>query len=257
MKWSHLRRGQLDAIDRRTPVVLPVAATEQHGEHLPLGTDRMITEAVLGRLDAALDDRLLILPTQHVGCSEHHMKFPGSLTLTHETFAAWAAEVVDSVARHGFKRVMVLNGHGGNRSICAVLGEQIGHRHPDVECLIATWWTAAVQRLKEIQEGPIGSVGHACEFETSVIQAVAPELVDMSLAVDGGPEPRTESMRFDLLHSPVASFYQPFDVLSPSGVFGNPSLASPEKGRRILDVTVEALRKLITEFWPDFMGLGG
>jgi creatinine amidohydrolase len=252
MRWSSLRRGELDARDRGTPVVVPVAATEQHGEHLPLGTDSIALEAILDRLDATFDDRLLIAPTLTVGCSEHHMAFPGTLTLTHETFRRWVADVVESIVRNGFNRILLLNGHGGNSAMCAVLGEQLGQRHGHIEIIVTAWWTAAASRLKKLQDGPVGSVGHACEFETSILRAVAPEMVDMSLAEDDGIQHRPESMHFDMLHGPAASCYRPFDKLSRMGVFGKPSLASAEKGERVLAETIAALHELITEFWPDF-----
>jgi creatinine amidohydrolase len=257
MNWSTLRRGELDAIDRRTPVVLPVGATEQHGGHLPLGTDSMILDAILERLDALFHGRLLILPGQQVGLSAHHMTFPGTLTLTHETLRCCVNDLADSVIRHGFRRLVLLNGHGGNQSMLAVLGEQIGQHWPDVECLVVNWWSPAVERLKPLQEGPLGSVGHACEFETSILQAIAPELVDMSLAEDDGIQHRVDSMWFDLLHGPAATCYRPFHVLSRSGAFGKPSLASAEKGRRILDEATAALHELLAGFWPDFAGLAG
>ena len=252
MRWSNLRRGELDASDRGAPVVVPVAATEQHGEHLPLGTDSIAMEAILDRLDAAFDGRLLIAPTLTVGCSEHHMAFPGTLTLTHETFRRWVADVVGSIIRHGFTHIVLLNSHGGNSAICSVLGEQLGQRHTEADILVTSWWTAAASRLKKIQEGPLGSVGHACEFETSILQAVAPEAVEMSSAKDDGIQHACESMHFDMLHGPVASCYRPFDKLSKSGVFGSPSLASAEKGERVLAETVASLHELISEFWPDF-----
>jgi creatinine amidohydrolase len=249
MHWAKLRRGQVDALDRRTPVILPVAAVEQHGEHLPLGTDSMITEAVCDRLDQALDRRLIILPTQQVGCSEHHMAFVGSLTLSHETFRRAVFDVAESVIRHGFTRLLVLNGHGGNQAINGVIGEQIGQRFAHVECLVANWWTAAAKRLKPLQEGPFGSVGHACEFETSVLLAIAPELVDMTQARDDGMQHRVASLAFDMFRAPAASCYRPFDKLSHNGVFGMPSLASAEKGLQVLQETVASLAELITNFW--------
>jgi creatinine amidohydrolase len=257
MNWSTLRRGELDAMDRRTPVILPVGATEQHGEHLPLGTDSMILDAIVQRLDAAFDGRLLILPDQQVGVSEHHMEFPGTLSFSHETLRRCVDDLAGSAIRHGFRRLVLLNGHGGNQSILGVLGEQIGQRWPEVECLVVNWWSPAAERLKKLQEGPIGSVGHACEFETSVMLAIAPALVDMSLAKDDGIQHRVESMWFDVLHSPAATCYRPFHVLSKSGSFGKPSLASVEKGRRILDEAAAALRELIAGFWPDFAGPAG
>lgn len=252
MRWLNLRRGELDARDRRTPVLVPVAATEQHGEHLPLGTDSIVIEAILDRLDVSFGDCLLIAPTLTVGCSAHHMAFPGTLTLSHETFRLWVADVVESIVAHGFNRIVLLNSHGGNSAICSVLGEQLGQRHARAEILTASWWTVAASRLKKLQDGPLGSVGHACEFETSIIQSVAPQTVDMSSAVDDGIQHRPASMHFDMLHGPAASCYRPFDKLSGSGVFGSPSLASAEKGERVLAETAEALHELISEFWPDF-----
>jgi creatinine amidohydrolase len=251
MQWRHLRRNQLDAFDRNTPVLLATAAVEQHGDHLPLGTDCMIVEAVLERLDAAVDHKLLILPTQQVGCSEHHMKLPGSLTLQHDSMQSAVIDVIESVIKHGFKRIAIINAHGGNQYIDGVIGEKIGQRYPDVECLVTNWWTAAREKLRQVHEGGFGSVGHACEFETSLIQVIAPETVDMAAAVDGGIQHRVRSMWFDLFESPVAACYRPFHVLSKSGAYGKPSLASPEKGQKILDLSVEALKELICEFWPE------
>ena len=251
MKWPDLRRNQLDAVDRLTPVLLPVASVEQHGDHLPLGTDTMIVEAVMDRVDAAVDHKLLVLPTQRIGCSEHHMQLPGTLSLAHESFRRAVVDTAESVIRHGFKRIAIINGHGGNQAINGVISEQIGQQHSDVECLVANWWTPARDKVKQLQEGPIGSVGHACEFETSLMQVIAPDLVDIAAAKDGGVQHRVRSMWFDMFVSPVAACYRPFHVLSENGAYGMPSLASPEKGQKLLDLCVEALKDLIVEFWPE------
>ncbi|MDP7396992.1 MAG: creatininase family protein [Lentisphaeria bacterium] len=255
MYWMQLRRGQLDAFDRRTPVILPTAAVEQHGEHLPLGTDCMITGAVIDRLDQAMDRKILVMPTVQVGCSEHHMVFPGSLTLTHETYRRTVMEYVDSVRRHGFRRVMILNGHGGNEAINAVLNQQIGQQYEDLECLVGGWAPIGAPQTRAISEGGHLSCGHAGEFETSIMLALAEELCDMSLAEDGGIPTRVESMRYDLFGGGVASSYQPFHELSHNGVYGKPSLASAEKGHRILSVTVESIQELIESFWDDVKDL--
>ena len=182
MFWMQLRRGQLDAFDRRTPVVLPTAAVEQHGEHLPLGTDCMIVGAIAERLIGAMANRVLVLPTVQVACSEHHMGFPGSLTIAHETYRRTVMEHVESVSRHGFNRLVILNGHGGNVAINSVLNEQIGQQHPAIECLVGNWWSIGRARTESISEGGFLSCGHACEFETSILMEIHPDLVDMDLA---------------------------------------------------------------------------
>ena len=181
------------------------------------------------------------------------MNIPGSLTLKHETFRRVVIDVAESAMRHGFKRIAIVNCHGGNQAINGVIGEQIGQQHPDVECMVLNWSGPAREKLKALQDGPIGSVGHACEFETSLIQVIAPELVDLEAAAkdDGGIQHRVKSMWFDLFQSPVAQCYRPFDVLSETGAWGKPSLASEEKGQKILDLCVDALKELIVEFWPE------
>jgi len=255
MNWMRLRRGQLDSFDRQTPVVLPTAAVEQHGEHLPLGTDCMIVGAIADRLDQAMGRKLLIMPTVQVACSEHHMVFPGSLTLTHETYRRTVMEYVDAVHRHGFTRVMILNGHGGNGNINGVLDEQIGQKYEDLECLVGSWWNIAGSRIESISEGEFPSCGHACEFETSILLAIAEELVDMSQAEDGGNPHRVESMAFDFFRGGVASHYRNFKETTHNGVYGKPTLASREKGERVLTAVVASIQELIEGFWGNVQGL--
>lgn len=246
-----MRRPQIDAMDRKKIVVLPVAAVEQHGPHLPLDTDCVIGEAIAARLDEALKGQMLILPTQAVGCSEHHMAFAGSLTLEHESFRRTVIDTVRSVIRHGFGRVLILNSHGGNHAINAVIGEQLGQQFPEAQIVVANWWSPAVKALAEIREGALGSVGHACEFETSLMLALEPDMVDMDSAIDDGKLHRVEAMRLDMLHAPAASQYRPFHQQTTHGVYGTPSLASAEKGQRVLEAVVESLRALLVELWPD------
>jgi len=255
MFWMQLRRGQLDAFDRRTPVILPTAAVEQHGEHLPLGTDCMIIGAISDRVDQAMDHKLLILPTVQVACSEHHMVYPGSLTLTHETYRRTVMEYVDSVHRHGFTRVMILNGHGGNGNANGLLDEQIGQKYPDLECLVGNWWSISGRRIEPFSEGDFPSCGHACEFETSIVLAIAEELVDMSQAEDGGNPHRVKSMAFDFFRGGVASNYRDYKEVTHNGVYGKPTLATADKGERVLAAAVESIQELLEDFWPDIKNL--
>src|SRR5687768_5325255 len=115
MNWQELRSPEFESIDRRTPVVLPVAAVEQHGPHLPLATDRMIVEFLAEEINKQMGRAALVLPSVPVGCSDHHMDFAGSLTLEHETFLGVANQYLHSAWRHGFSNFLVLNAHGGNQ----------------------------------------------------------------------------------------------------------------------------------------------
>lgn len=251
MKWESLSSKQLGAISRSTVVVLPTAAIEQHGPHLPVGTDSFIAEKISATLDAECNGRLLILPVQRIGCSEHHMAFAGSLTFTHEIFAAAVMETIGSAVRHGYQRFLVLNAHGGNQSMGGVIAEKASQQWPQAEVVFTSWWRPAAAKLKEIVEGEYPSVGHACEFETSLMLVIEPALVDMTLAQDDGIPQTAPQLRGDLLSGGSATLARPFDRATRQGVFGRPTLASAEKGQKILQCAVEALRSLIESCWPD------
>jgi creatinine amidohydrolase len=250
MNWQELKSSEIGALAPDTFVVVPIASLEQHGPHLPVGTDSYIAEGIAAALDRELEGRLLILPVQRLGCSEHHMAFPGTLTLQHETFAGVILEALESMVRHDFRRFLILNGHGGNQAIGAVITEKASQRWPDVQVVFTSWWRIAAERLKKLVEGAYPSVGHACEFETSLMLALHPELVNMELAVDDGLPPSAKPLQHDLLTGPAASLAIPMHRLTQHGVYGRPTLASAEKGRRILEASVAALRDLLVACWP-------
>jgi len=250
MNWQELSSSEVGARSRDTLVVVPIASIEQHGPHLPVGTDSYIAEAMASALDREFEGRLLILPVQRLGCSEHHMAFPGTLTLQHHTFEAVILETLEAMVRQGFRRFLILNGHGGNQAIGGVITEKAAHRWPDAQVIFTSWWRVAAERLKNLVEGAFPSVGHACEFETSLMLALHPGLVNMALAVDDGLPPPAKPLQHDLLSGPAAALAIPMDRLTQHGVYGRPTLAKAEKGRRILVETVAALRELIVACWP-------
>jgi creatinine amidohydrolase len=178
------------------------------------------------------------------------MAFPGTLTLQHETFEGVILEVLDSMVRQGFRRFLILNSHGGNQAIGGVIAEKAAQRWTDTQVVFASWWRVAAERLKNLVEGEFPSVGHACEFETSLMLALHPDLVNMALAVDDGLPPRAKPLQHDLLSGPAAALAIPMHRLTQHGVYGRPTLAKAEKGRRILQETVAALRDLIVACWP-------
>lgn len=254
MKLERLKSPQVGALSRESVVVVPVASIEQHGPHLPVGTDSLIGQGIVDAFDDACGGRLLVLPMLRWGCSEHHMAFPGSLTLTHETFEAAVLQAIESMVRHGFKRIVVLNSHGGNRAVGGVIAEKASFRFPQAQVIFATWFQVAAGKLKDLVEGEYPSVGHACEFETSVMQLFHPDLVDMSQAQDDGPANARHPFRGDLLAGGAATLSLPFDKMTRRGVYGRPRLASPEKGRKIVQATIAELVNMIEVAWPGSSG---
>ncbi|RIK87902.1 MAG: creatininase [Planctomycetota bacterium] len=255
MKWIEQNSPRLAGVPRETVCVLPLGAIEQHGPHLPLATDQIIAEELAERLDAACHGQLLVMPGLPAGCSEHHMAFAGSLTLDHATFAAAVGQLIESAARHGFRRFFLLNAHGGNMAIGGVIAEQLSARLPAAEVVFGTWFRMAGERLRPLVEGEYPAVGHACEFETSLMLAMRPHLVDGRAIVDDGEPPPSPLLKADLLSGGPTVRSVPFDRITASGVWGKPSKATVEKGRAILDVVLPIMRQMLAAHWPDAPGL--
>jgi creatinine amidohydrolase len=247
LNWQDLKTTGFEGVDRSTPVVLPVAAVEQHGPHLPLATDRLIAEYFAEELNGRLGSHVLTLPSMPVGCSEHHMEFAGSLTLDQETFVAVAKQYLHSAWRHGFRNFLVLNAHGGNQGVCQVLLEQFGATHPDCQVATATWWRVAAEGLLTLNESGPGGIGHACEFETSLMLLIAPHLVDMGMAPVRANVPTFGWAEGDLIRAPRAGLFRSMKQMTPSGVYGEPAAASAEKGRKIAEIVCAALVEIVRD----------
>jgi len=248
MYWDQLTSPQIDRLDRRVPVILPMAATEQHGPHLPLATDRLIGEHFCRELNERMPEGILVLPSMSVGCSDHHLDFAGSLSLRHETFIRQATDVLKSVIAHRFARIVLLNSHGGNQGVGQVVLESVGYAHPEVKVMMATWWKVAAEDLTSLNESGPGGIGHAGEFETSLMMLIAPGLVDVSAA-----QPRANLTTFtwaeaDLIRGSGAGVYRRMREMTSNGAFGDPLTGSAEKGRDITDLVVDALAAIVTDF---------
>lgn len=247
MFWQELTSPDFRAIDRATPVVLPVAAIEQHGPHLPLATDRMIAEHFVAELNQRLGAGVLTLPTVAVGCSDHHMDFAGSLTLAQETFIAVCLQSLDAARRHGFRNFLVLNAHGGNQGACQVLLERFGADHPDCQIAAATWWRAASEALMPLNETGPGGVGHACEFETSLMLLISPHLVRMEAIEPQANVPTFDWAEGDLLRSPRVALFRTMKQMTPHGAYGDPSQATVAKGAQITKIVCDALSTVLRD----------
>ena len=236
----------------QNPVVLiPVGSIEQHGHHLPVLTDSMIVERVadLAVQKAAAQVPVLLMPTFCWGTSTHHIEFAGTITLKETTLIQVLTEIGLSVAHHGYGKIMFLNGHGANLAPLQVVVNQIRHEtQSKVVAACASYWNFIKEEVKPIKETEDGGIAHAGEFETSAIMEIAEELVEMDRAVQFTPAwsngyykpgwwtPRKIGVGFHL-----ADF-------TPTGTVGNPLVASKEKGKKFLDVTVDRVSEFLVAF---------
>ena len=232
---------QIDALPRDIVVLIPVASCEQHSLHLPVFTDSLIAGEVARRTHELVPDDVLVLPVQWLGYSRHHIRYPGTVSATSGTLLQMMAEMVDSMVRNGFRKILFLNSHGGNGAPISVLLQRLMEDYGDQEVQVqsrAAW--AKGETLDEIRElGNAGS-GHSGETETSMILALRPELVQTDKL---DPDGERDGMRLE-----GASAYYRFDQRTRHGGVGDPRPASAEKGMRLFDVSAEEVAETVKEF---------
>ncbi len=250
MNWEDLSTVDLDKFDRETPVLLNIAAIEQHGPHLPVSVDSDIGEFFLKELNKKLGNGILTLPCVKVGCSEHHMDFTGSLTVTHEAFMNYVLDILESVLHHGFRNILILNSHGGNNAIGKVIAEKLGVKYGrNARILFTAWWRAAAEQLAAISDSGKLGTGHACEFETSIMLLAQPQKVNLDRMPEG-LQFEQAGKRYDagLTGGNTVDYIRSMKRISGgSGVVGDATTASAEKGQLITNVVIEELSRILAE----------
>jgi creatinine amidohydrolase len=223
-----------EALDDAEVVLFPTGSTEQHGPHLPLGTDHLAAQALARSLDR---EDAVVLPTLPVGVSDHHRQFHGTLTVAPDTFRWFVEETLASVAEHGVRKAVVVNGHGGNsdaiqRAARSLRREAVAFAAP------WNWWNSVTELTDELFEGP---GGHADGMETSMLLHVAADLVaedQLDVAGEGAP---------DSWGKTVHGANVGFDTLdfTETGAVGDPAVGSRERGERLFEAASGELDALV------------
>lgn len=247
--WQDLASCEFAALDpERTVALLPVAAIEQHGPHLPVSVDATINQGVVARLLelAPAGTPLLVLPMQSVGKSDEHIAYPGTLTLTYETLIRVWTEIGASVARAGVRKLVLLNSHGGQIAPMQVTARELRIRHR-LFAVAASWFAfGPPEGMFDAAERRHGI--HAGTMETAMMLALRPDLVRMDLARDFRPttmELAESSPRLASLGA--AGFGWQAQDLHPSGACGDAAKATAEMGRACIDHAAAALLELVDE----------
>ncbi len=231
MKFHEMTSARIAAVDRgRTLLVLPIAAVEQHGPHLPTGTDTIICEAVAAAVEARRPESVLFLPTLWPGASSHHVRFGATVDVALDRYIDLLQQVVREPLRDGFRRLMFLNGHGGNIDPLRVALRQLQLEFPEALLTGAPYWSIAEKEIAAGLEGEDRFVGHACEFETSMIMHLRPDLVDVDRIAD----------QSGWLPDVADGLFVSRDMMqrTRAGATGRPDLASPEKGGELFEAIV-------------------
>lgn len=248
MRLEFARWPDLIALRERTFVV-PLGSLEQHGPHLPIFTDSLIISYIADRIEQLRSEAIVTLPVQWLGHSPHHRRF-GCVSLDFSPYVDLIRGICRSLVNLGARKILLLNGHGGNDIPCKAAQRELKSEFedlPELYIVYAAYWNLAADQFAKIRSSPEGGMGHACEMETSILLAQNPALVDMSKATAAGPGPEMGYRRIDMLKQPPFSLVNEFDELSSTGVLGMPELATAPKGVAFLESASQAVLQLIDE----------
>ncbi len=214
--WVERTREEFPALALKgTVVIVPIGSVEQHGHHLPVDTDNRTAEYVARRAAQLAEDvSVLVTPVLPVGISPHHMMYTGTITLRVETCVRMLGDICESIIAHGFDRILILSGHGGNENTIAAAALEMRFRLKR-QIQATCWFSLIPEAFEQVRQGPKVGIGHSGEMETSCILALTPD-----------------SVRCDLL--------QPVD-----GVSDDPSLATAAKGAHVLQAGAEAVAQMV------------
>ena len=224
-------------------VVVSTGHTEQHGYHLPLSTDSLIVQALAEELAGIAAEEVFCLPVWPYGVSTHTREFPGTLNLGGRVFEDFFLAIVDRLVSFGAGMIYFANGHGGNHSFLVNVVKYAGERHPTA--FIATEWLHTTgPELQRYRESKLGGMGHGGELETSYILHLRPDLVHMDLATRETDFTSTPNYYMDWVEGGSLVANPPWSDDTVSGIYGDATLATAEKGRLWLQAAVE--QKLVT-----------
>ena len=244
--WAENTHPDLRSIDPdETVILVPTGAVEQHGHHLPVGTDALIAEAVT-RTAAERSEHALAVPALPYGYSPHHGGLEGTMTLSSETYLGVVSDLLESLVDEGFERVAIVNGHGGNRSLLKTAVSDFRDSR-DVSVAVLSYWDLIPEELEGLRDSPSGGISHGGELETSLLLYLDEELVD-SDREDFVRDDREEYLRTDLFGRGAVYYPQHFAEMTETGVSGHPSSASPRKGGEMFEATVAALTEFVESY---------
>jgi creatinine amidohydrolase len=248
LTWPEMR----EAIARQPVVLLPFGAVEDHGPHLPLNTDNVIVETICLEAARRAPSEMLVMPLVPYGLDEHHMDFPGTVSVDMRTLLDCIAAIAGSAARHRFTHILVVNGHGSNAPVADLAARRVvletgvvcGAMSPNA----AIDPTLAEPTLSQMRRSEPGGMAHAGEYETAMMLHLRPDLVQMEKAVREMGQLHFDYFNWDLPEPSILSWQDWWSRMSESGVCGDPTVATAAYGRALFETTVENLIRFVRGF---------
>jgi creatinine amidohydrolase len=239
MQLTDLKWPDVQGLNKDTPVVFPIAALEQHGRHLPVFTDSYLLGEIVRRAAERLREQVVFAPLLWLGNSEHHLDYAGTLSAAPRPYLDLLAGLMENFITHGFRRLVFINGHGGNDVPGKQVVFEIRQRHrqrQDLLLLFATYWSLGSQPFRDSHGFRQEKMGHACEWETSMMLRLAPHLVGDLTAID--------PVEFGNPFEPAHRGWITKDRTGP-GHIGDPRQATAEKGETLFRVFTDDVVALL------------
>lgn len=239
--WKDVRDLQRDVV-----CLIPTGSLEQHGPHLPLLTDTLLSTKVSELAEAQRKNVTLLFPGVWLGCSSHHMAMPGTCTATAGTYVAVLSEIVECALHHGFHKFFVVNGHGGNTEPNGLALRNLKAIHPNALFAHAGYYSLIGKHAENLLKGPLKTIRHACEAETAMMMHLFPDLVRNELIRDDGLEtqpPPPEGLT--AIHH--------FDEITEEGSWGYATYANPETGRALVEAAVAGVVRAIDHLYAGYV----
>jgi len=260
MLWHEQSWPAIQAMDKNLPVILPLGSCEQHGHHLPVFVDSIQVDAIATAVEKKLADRVLMLPTQWLGSSHHHLDFPGTVSLRPSLYSEMIKDMARSVLSAGFKRVFFLNGHGGNQIPGAqALSELVAEDEAANSAMLcfSSWWHVGSEAIKPEKHGmTTHGVSHACEYETSLVLFLRGDLVDMAKVRP--TRPVIDDAWLNTERAGRVGLYYRFNRVTSFGNMGSPQNATAEKGKSMFNALIDEIASFLDTYatWPVLPAVG-
>jgi len=244
LSWEEVR----EAARAGRVAVQPFGSLEGHGPHLPCGVDNFIVAEICRGVGRCIPEHVVVLPLVPYGFAQHHMDFPGAVDVGAQLLVELAVAVGRSLAHHGFRRLVFVNGHAANSAPLDIAAKRLTLETASI-CALVDWFKLAAGAVRRLRESSFpGGISHACELETSVMLHLRPELVDMAKAEPNIWESGSDYLWRDLYPPSPVNFMDAWSRISARGVMGDPTTATADKGREIFEEAVRELGRFIEQF---------